>query len=80
MSGLGHTSKGLPEATIGSSLLLHNIFFSNSSVRSALAVVCIMDSTPNTCADTVQEEGFREEEGMSGCGEQKKLQRTGSSG
>ena len=39
-----------------SSLPLHSTFFANSSLPSTLAVVCIMDSTPNTCADAVRQE------------------------
>ena len=35
---------------------MYSDFFVNSSLRAALAVVCIMDSTPITCADTVGQE------------------------
>ena len=40
------------------SLLQHSAFFADSSLRSALAVVRIMDSTP-TCADAVLQERLR---------------------
>ena len=39
-----------------SSRPLHSAFFANSSLPSTLAVVRIMDSTPNACADTVRQE------------------------
>ena len=95
-SGLEHTSKRLPEATIGCEVLLRghsaprtprdslqqscrseentipariygschatfsacfcSAFFADSSLRSA--VVRIMDSIPNTCADAVRQERF----------------------
>ena len=91
LSGLRHTSKGLPEATIECKVLsrrhtgcregavgflttelpaigkaqspygsCHATFLACFCIvlplRSALAVVCLMDSTPNTCADTVRQE------------------------
>ena len=37
-------------------LLLHSAFFADNSLRSALAVVRIMDRTPNTGADAVRQE------------------------
>ena len=36
--------------------------FADSSLQSALAVVCIMDSTPNACAEEVRQERRRERE------------------
>ena len=36
--------------------LVSSAFFADSSLRSVLAGVCIMDSTPNTCADAVRQE------------------------
>ena len=63
-----------------SSLPLHSAFFADSSLPSTLAVVCIMDSTPNACADAVRQERLQREENVSGSREQKKLQRTGNSG
>ena len=91
-----HTSKGLPEATMGCKCMLlcrhsgrlaarfdtiewtgrgksqstygsfhasfpdccclYSTFFVGSYLRSALAVVCIMDSTANICADALQQE------------------------
>ena len=63
-----------------SSLLLHSTFFADGSFQSALAVVCIMDSTPTTCADAVRQERLQREENVSGSRDQKKLHRTGNSG
>ena len=42
-----------------SSRPLHSAFFADSSLPSALAVVCIMDSTLNACADAVRQERLR---------------------
>ena len=42
-----------------SSRPLHSAFFADTSLPSALAVVCIMDSTPNACADAVGQERLR---------------------
>ena len=52
------------------SLLVSSAFFADSSLRSAPAVVCILDSTPNNCTQ-YGKKGFGEEKNVSGRGNYK---------